>query len=260
MTCQVPSLREPESVMRPSRWLLIAVALGASLPGMFSSSAQTPGTPDDPLFSTFSLVACDPDAQEWGVVTTSKVPSLRSVVPWAKAGVGAVATQASTNKSFGPDGLAWLAKRKSPEDIGKVFQDSDPKIDVRQFGIVDARGNSFAFTGKKCGEWAGHKTGKNYACLGNILAGEAVVNDTAKTFETTKGPLALRLMAALEAGHKAGGDKRTSKVQSSAMIVVHDNTEGKGDAADYVVDLKVDKSPSPVEDLRKLLTENFKKK
>jgi len=243
-----------------ARWLLIGVTLGASLLRMLPSSAQTPAMSDDPLFSTFSLVAYDPVAQEWGVVVTSKVPSLRSIVPWAKAGVGAVATQASTNKSFGPDGLAWLAQGKSPEEIAKVFQESDPKIDVRQFGIVDAKGNSFAFTGKKCGAWAGHKTGKNYACQGNILVGEAVVNDTAKTFEATKGPLALRLMAALEAGNKAGGDKRTYKIQSSAMIVVHDNTEGKGDAADYVVDLKVDKSSSPVEDLRKLLTENYKKK
>lgn len=149
---------------------------------------------------------------------------------------------------------------KTPEEIGKIFQDSDKKIDVRQFGLVDAKGNSFAFTGKKCGVWAGHKTGKNYACQGNILVSEAVVNDTAKTFEETKGPLALRFMAALEAGNKAGGDKRTNKIQSSAMIVVHDNTNGKGGEADYVIDLKVDRSETPVEDLRKLLTEKLKKK
>jgi uncharacterized Ntn-hydrolase superfamily protein len=234
--------------------------LCAALVCILPSSAQTTNASEDPMFNTFSLVAYDPDAQEWGVVVTSKVPSLRNIVPWAKPGVGAVATQASTNKAFGPDGLAWLAKGKTPEEIGKVFQDSDPKIDVRQFGIVDARGNSYAFTGKKCGIWAGHKTAKNYACQGNILVGEAVVNDTAKTFEETKGPLALRLMAALEAGNKAGGDKRTTKIQSSAMIVVHDNTNGKGGAADYVIDLKVDKSETPVEDLRKLLTEKLKKK
>jgi uncharacterized Ntn-hydrolase superfamily protein len=216
--------------------------------------------PEDPFFSTFSLVAYDPDAQEWGVVVTSKVASLRNIVPWAKAGVGAVATQASTNKQFGPDGLAWLAKGKSPEEISKIFQESDGKIDVRQFGIVDSKGNSISFTGKKCGVWAGHKDGKNYACQGNILVGEAVVNDTAKTFEETKGPLALRLMAALEAGNKAGGDKRTNKIQSSAMIVVHDNSGGKGEAADYVVDLKVDRSETPVEDLRKLLTDKLKNK
>jgi uncharacterized Ntn-hydrolase superfamily protein len=245
---------------RQARWLLIGVTFGVSLLSMLPSSAQTPAVADDPFFSTFSLVAYDPEAQEWGVVVTSKVPSLRSIVPWAKPGVGAVATQAATNKSFGPDGLDWLAKGKSPEEIAKIFQESDPKIDVRQFGLVDAKGNSFAFTGKKCGDWAGHKTGKNYACQGNILVGEAVVNDTAKTFEATKGPLALRLMAALEAGNQAGGDKRTNKIQSSAMIVVHDNTGGKGGEADYVVDLKVDKSMSPVEDLRKLLTESYKKK
>jgi uncharacterized Ntn-hydrolase superfamily protein len=248
-------------MIREARWLLVGCTLGAALLCMlFPSSAQPPNTSEDALFNTFSLVAYDPDAQEWGVVVTSKVPSLRNSVPWARAGVGAVATQASTNKQFGPDGLAWLAKGKSPEEIAKLFQDSDAKIDVRQFGIVDAKGNSISFTGKNCGIWAGHKFGKNYACQGNLLVGDAVVNDTAKTFEETKGSLALRLMAALEAGHKAGGDKRTSKIQSSAMIVVHDNSGGQGGVADYVIDLKVDKSMSPVEDLRKLLTEKLEKK
>ncbi len=247
-------------MIREARWLVVGCTIGAALLSMLPTSAQPPSTTDDPLFSTFSLVAYDPDAQEWGVVVTSKVPSLRNIVPWAKAGVGAVATQASTNKQFGPDGLMWLAKGKSPQEISKIFQDSDAKIDVRQFGIVDAKGNSISFTGQKCGNWAGHKFGKNYACQGNILVGEAVVNDTAKTFEETKGSLALRFMAALEAGSKAGGDKRTNKIQSSAMIVVHDNTKGEGGAADYVIDLKVDKSPTPVEDLRKLLTEKLEKK
>jgi uncharacterized Ntn-hydrolase superfamily protein len=245
---------------RQARWLFAGYTLCAALACLLPSQAQSPKASEDPLFNTFSLAAYDPDAKEWGVVVTSKVPSLRNIVPWAKAGVGAVATQASTNRAFGPDGLEWLAKGKSPEEIGKIFQDSDPKIDVRQFGIVDARGNAFAFTGKKCGAWAGHKTGKNYACQGNILVGEAVVNDTAKAFEETKGALALRLMAALEAGHKAGGDKRTTNIQSSAMIVVRDNTNGKGGAADYVIDLKVDKSMTPVEDLRKLLAEKLEKK
>lgn len=240
--------------------LLLSCALYANLVYLLPSWAQTPDSSEDPLFSTFSLVAYDPDHQEWGVVATSKVPSLRTGVPWARAGVGAVATQASTNKAFGPDGLAWLAKGKSPDEIGKIFQESDTKIDVRQFGIVDAKGNAYSFTGKKCGDWAGHKTGKNYACQGNILVGEAVVKDTAKAFEETKGSLALRLMAALEAGNKAGGDKRTNKIQSSAMIVVRDNTGGKGGPADYVIDLKVDKSTNPVEDLRKLLTEKLEKK
>lgn len=244
---------------RQAHWLLVGCLLCAALTFLLPSSAQTPDAAADPLFNTFSLVAYDPEAQEWGVVVTSKVPSLRNSVPWARAGVGAVATQSFTNRAFGPDGLGWLAKGKTPEEIGKIFQDTDKSIDVRQFGIVDARGNAFAFTGKKCGAWAGHKTGKNYACQGNILVGEAVVNDTARAFEETKGSLALRLMAALEAGHKAGGDKRTNKIQSAAMIVVHDNTRGQGGAADYVIDLKVDKSMSPVEDLRKLLTEKLKK-
>src|SRR5438034_9565761 len=111
---------------RPIHWLPFAVILGTCLSILLPSVAQTPA--EDPLFNTFSLVAYDPDAQEWGVVVTSKVPSLRTIVPWAKAGVGAVATQASTNRAFGPDGLEWLAKGKSPEAIGKIFEESDPKM------------------------------------------------------------------------------------------------------------------------------------
>ncbi|HYV39459.1 MAG TPA: DUF1028 domain-containing protein [Gemmataceae bacterium] len=227
-----------------------------------TAKAQQQTEEPDILFSTFSLVGYDPEAKEWGVVVTSVVPTLRDVVPWAKAGVGAVATQASTNKSFGPDGIAWLAKGKSPEEIAKIFKESDKKIDVRQFGIVDAKGNSFSFTGEKCGKWAGHKTGKNYACQGNILAGEAVVNDTAKTFEETKGSLAIRFMRALEAGQKAGGDSRQKpgKVQAAAMIIVHDNTNGKGGKEDYVVDLRIDKDADAVKALAKALDEHLKKK
>src|SRR5262245_56526629 len=183
------------SMNRHARWLVAGYATCAALACLLPSPAQPPNASEDPFFSTLSLVAYDPDAQEWGVVVTSKVPSLRNIVPWAKAGVGAVATQASTNKAFGPMGLLLLSKGVSPEDIAKVFKEVDQKADVRQFGLVDAKGYSFAFTGKKCGVWAGHKTGKNYACQGNILVGEAVVNDTAKVFEETKGPLALRLMA-----------------------------------------------------------------
>jgi uncharacterized Ntn-hydrolase superfamily protein len=245
---------------RQTRWLLIGVALATSLVGVSPASAQTAAASDDPLFSTFSLAAYDPDAQEWGVVVTSKVPSLRNIVPWARAGVGAVATQATTNRSFGPDGLEWLAKGKSREEIGKIFQEADTRIDVRQFGIVDAKGNSFAFTGKKCGEWAGHKTGKNTPARATSWSARRSSTTRRRPSKRPRAPLALRLMAALEAGQKAGGDKRMNKIQSSAMIIVHDNTAGKNDAADYVVDLKVDKSESPVEDLRKLLTENFKKK
>src|SRR5438105_14808741 len=108
-------------MIRQARWLLLGCTLSAALLcSLGHSAAQPPGSSEDPLFSTFSLVAYDPVAQEWGVVVTSKVPSLRNVVPWAKAGVGAVATQASTNKQFGPDGLEWLAKGKSPEEISKI--------------------------------------------------------------------------------------------------------------------------------------------
>ena len=123
---------------RQTTSLLVGYTFCAALALLAPSWAQSPNATQDPLFNTFSLAAYDPDAKEWGVVVTSKVPSLRNAVPWAKAGVGAVATQASTNKKFGPDGLDWLAKGKTPEEIGKIFQESDNNIDVRQFGIVDA--------------------------------------------------------------------------------------------------------------------------
>src|SRR6516165_1837685 len=158
--------------------------------------------------NTFSIVAYDPDNQEWGCAVASRYIAVGAVVPWAKAGSGAVATQAAVNVQHGPNGVELLGKGMSAEDVLKALKDADKGIESRQLGVVDAKGNVAAFTGKNCQAWAGHKTGKNYTCQGNILAGEAVLDDMAKAFEETKGPLAWKLMAALEAADKAGGDKR----------------------------------------------------
>ena len=148
--------------------------------------------PGDAEINTFSIVAYDPEAQEWGVAVASKYLAVGSAVPWAKAKIGAVATQASVNVTLGPNGLDLLAKGMSAEEVLTALRESDKGIESRQLGLVDAMGKSAAFTGKKCIPYAGHKTGENYACQGNLLAGEAVVSDMAKAFETSKGKLAWR--------------------------------------------------------------------
>src|SRR6266852_3407686 len=132
---------------------------------------------------TFSIVAFDPDHKEWGVAVASKYLAVGAVVPWAKAGLGAVATQSYVNVTYGPRGLELLALGKSAEEVVKLLTDADKEKDFRQVGIVDAKGNVASFTGVKCLAWAGHKSGKHYTCQGNILAGEEVVKAMAQTFE-----------------------------------------------------------------------------
>src|SRR5688572_6283439 len=161
-------------------------------------------TPEPEVVATFSVVGYDPDAKEWGVAVASKFLAVGAVVPWAEAGVGAVATQSFANVTYGPKGLELMRKGKSAEETIKALTDDDEGRDSRQVGMIDAKGEAATFTGKKCQAWAGGKTGKHYACQGNILAGPEVVDAMAKAFEEAKGPLAWRLMTALEAGDKAG--------------------------------------------------------
>jgi uncharacterized Ntn-hydrolase superfamily protein len=204
----------------------------------------------DPPVNTFSIVAYDQDRQEWGVAVASKFLAVGAVVPWAKAGVGAIATQSHANTTYGPKGLELLGQGKSAEEVIKLLTEEDEGKAVRQAGIVDAKGSAATFTGSKCTEWAGGKTGKHYACQGNILAGEAVVNDMAKAFEEAKGPLAWRLMAGLEAAEKAGGDKRGK--QSAAILVVRDKA-GYSGFNDRLIDFRVDDHATPVQELARIL-------
>src|SRR5262249_22125716 len=187
--------------------------------------------------NTFSIVAYDPEHKEWGVGVASKYLAVGSVVPWAKAGVGAVATQAAVNTSYGPKGLELMAEGKSAEEAIKTVTEMDKGRDVRQVAMVDAKGNAATFTGDRCNKWAGGKIGSHYACQGNILTGEEVVEAMAKAYEEAKGPLAWRIMAALEAGDKAGGDRRGK--QSAAILVVRDRggADGQNDRA---IDFRVD--------------------
>ncbi len=200
--------------------------------------------------STFSIVACDREAGEWGVAVESKFLAVGPVVPWAAANVGAIATQAYANTSYGPRGLELLRAGLSAEEVVKKLTEEDEEREHRQLGVVDAQGRAAAFTGKACYEWAGHLVGEGYACQGNILASQRVVEAMAEAFETTKGPLADRLIEALRAGQAAGGDRRGQ--QSAALLVVKEKG-GYGGFTDRLVDLRVDDHPQPIEELARLL-------
>lgn len=200
--------------------------------------------------STFSIVACDPGAKQWGVAVQSKFMAVGPIVPWAEPNVGAIATQAMANPDYGPKGLKLLQSGKSAQEALDQLVADDEQRDHRQAGIVDAQGRAAAYTGPECYDWAGHHVGDGYACQGNILAGEAVVGDMAEAFENTDGPLAERLMAALQAAQRAGGDKRGQ--QSAALLVVQERA-GYGGISDKLVDLRVDDHHRPIDELERLL-------
>ena len=210
----------------------------------------------DPV-ATFSILGFDPATGEVGGAVQSRVFSVGNGVLWGEAGVGMVATQAIVDVSYGPKGLALLRAGLNPESILKAIWDSDPDPrpegwtkQGRQFAVIDAKGNTAAFTGPKATTWAGHKQGKFSTAQGNILAGEAVVANMIKAFEETQGHLSMRLMAALDAGQAAGGDTRG--MQSAAMLIV-----GKGLGVwlnnDVVLRLQVDDSSDPFKEMRRLV-------
>jgi len=202
-----------------------------------------------PARATFSIVAYDSTTGELGVAVQSRAFSVGMAVPWADAGVGAIATQASTNESFGPLGLDMLRKGKSAPEVLRALVDSDTGSSHRQLGIVDAHGVSAAHTGKDCSNWAGHRTGPGYSIQGNILAGEAVVADMERAFLASKGELAERLLDALDAGQAAGGDKRG--MQSAAIIVVRPSDQFPEYRTRYV-DLRVEDSKDPIREIRRV--------
>jgi len=201
--------------------------------------------------ATFSIVGYDPVTGDLGVAVESRFFAVGSVVPWAKAGVGAVATQSFANTTFGPKGLQLLEKGLAPAEVLDQLVKSDAQAEQRQAGIVDAQGRTATWTGAKCNAWAGGKTGKNYTAQGNILTGKEVVEAMAASFEASAAlPLADRLVKALAAGQAAGGDSRGQ--QSAALLVVRD----KGGYAGYndrYIDLRVDDHPRPIDELQRLL-------
>lgn len=200
--------------------------------------------------NTFSIVGFDPETGELGVAVASKFLSVGSVVPWAKAGVGAVATQSWANPVYGMRGLELMAEGKTAEETMLILTKEDANPEIRQAGFVDAKGNSATFTGNECYSWAGGITGRNFACQGNILTGPDVVQAMADTFQNSTGDLANRLVQALKAGESKGGDSRGK--QSAALLVVKEKG-GYGGVTDRYIDLRVDDHKEPVDELIRIL-------
>jgi uncharacterized Ntn-hydrolase superfamily protein len=242
--------------------LLLAVLCVLTAPVASAQSGAfslTPALPWPPV-ATFSILGYDPATGEVGGAVQSRVFSVGNGVLWAEAGVGAVATQAIVDVSYGPQALALLRQGMAPRDIiQKVWRDDpDPRPqdwtkEGRQFAVINARGEVAAYTGPKATAYAGDKQGKFCTAQGNILAGEPVVNAMVEAFESTGGHLSFRLLAALEAGQRAGGDKRG--MQSAAMLIVK-----KGGGVwlnnDIVLRLQVDDSEQPIAELRRLVEKN----
>src|SRR5258708_11930437 len=199
---------------------------------------------------TFSIVGYDPETGDLGIAVQSKFLAVGAVVPWAQAGVGAIATQSYANPSYGPRGLELLAARRSAaEELAELLA-GDEQADKRQVGVVDAEGRAATHTGPGCHAWAGGIAGEHFAAQGNILVGAETVTALAETFQRATGPLWQRLVEALAAGQRAGGDSRGQ--QSAALLVVR---AGGGYAGfnDRMIDLRVDDSPQPTEELARIL-------
>ena len=206
--------------------------------------------------STFSIVACDLDTGQMGVAVASRYFSVGSVVPWARAGVGAIVTQADVNVGYGPKAIDLLQQGLSAQQVSDrlLAEDTFPDKDGRQFAISDFNCNVVTHTGPNAPKWAGGKTGKNWAAQGNILVGPQVPEQMGKAFESTSGELAERMYAALAAGDAAGGDKRGR--QSAAMLIVcgkQDMACGRNYNNPRWLYINVDDNPNPFPELRRLL-------
>lgn len=235
---------------------MIRYAALAAFAQSLACLAQVPQDLWNPV-ATFSILGYDPATGEVGGAVQSRVFSVGNGVLWAEAGVGAAATQAIVDVSYGPQALNLLRLGYAPDKIVRLIHESDPDPDPtrwskqgRQFAVMNAKGDYAAFTGPKATEWAGHKGGKYCTAQGNILAGEAVVSGMVEAFEKASGHLSLRLVAALEAGQRAGGDKRG--MQSAAMLIVKKDG-GVWLHNDVVLRLQVDDNPQPISELRRLV-------
>ena len=204
------------------------------------------------MVATYSIVACDLPAGQWGVAVQSKFLAVGSVVPWAAPHVGAIATQSYANPRYGPDGLALLREGRTAEEVIEALTSADEARDERQVGIVDGAGRPATFTGKACHEWAGGRTGDCYAAQGNILVSEATVDALAVTFEANAHlELGQRLIECLAAAQAAGGDRRG---QQSASLLIVEKDAGYAKLSDTVIDLRVDDHERPIAELRRLFS------
>jgi uncharacterized Ntn-hydrolase superfamily protein len=220
--------------------------------------------PADPWFSTFSIITFDPVTKDFGVAVQSRAFAAGAAVPYVKAGVGAVATQASANRQYGPRAIALLEQGLSPSEVVKRITDEDPGRDTRQVGVIDAKGQSAVYTGKHVidrnfdkndpvhfGGYAGHITGRNFSVQGNTLKSEDVLKAMAAAYESGKGTMADRLMDALDAGQSKGGDTRG--MQSGGILVVRPLVPNSESTVERIVDIRVDDAPNPFTELRRLL-------
>ena len=206
----------------------------------------------DPVVATYSIVACDLAAGQWGVGVQSKFLAVGSVVPWAAPHVGAIATQSYANPSYGPDGLALLREGRTAAEVVEALTAADEGRDERQVGVVDGAGRAATFTGEGCHEWAGGRGGAGYAAQGNILVSAATVDALAVTFESNSHlELAERLIECLAAAQAAGGDRRG---QQSASLLVVQKDAGYAKLSDTIVDLRVDDHERPITELNRLFS------
>lgn len=245
--------------------LIPFLVCAASLLAAAWPAAQEPAGAPEPV-ATYSILGFDPATGEIGGAVQSRVFSVGNGVLWGEAEVGMVATQAVVDVSYGPKALALLRAGMTPEATIRAVLDSDPDPGLgknpwpkagRQFAVMDAKGNHAVHTGPEASKWAGHKTGRYCTAQGNILAGEAVVAGMVDAFEKTEGPLALRLMAALDAGEAAGGDSRGR--MSAAMLIVKKNG-GVWLNNDVVLRLQVDHHAEPLQELRRLVEEHLRRR
>ena len=247
--------------MRP---LVLLLALSAVSLGAQQSGPVDPAPTTDPWFGTFSIIAFDPVTNELGVGVQSRAFGAGAAVPYAKPGVGAVATQASANRQYGPKAIALLEQGLSPDEVVKRITDEDDGRDTRQVAVIDTKGRSAVYTGRRVidrnsdpkdpvhlGGYAGHITGANFSVQGNTLASVEVVKAMAAAYEHGKGSMAERLMDALDAGQSKGGDTRG--MQSAGLLVVKPLAPNSANTVERVVDLRVDDAENPFKELRRLL-------
>ena len=243
------------------RAVLVALLVTTSV---YAQDAPRVTLTPDPWFGTFSIIAVDPATNELGVGVQSRAFGAGAAVPYAKPGVGAVATQASANRSYGPKAIALLEQGLSPAEVVKRITDEDPGRDTRQVAVIDVKGRSAVYTGKRVidrnsdpkdlvhlGGYAGHITGENFSAQGNTLASAAVVEAMATAYRAGKGTMAERLMDALDAAQAKGGDTRG--MQSAGILVVRPLPANSESTVERIVDIRVDDSSEPFKELRRLL-------
>lgn len=229
---------------------MLLLAAPAASPRGTQDPAERPDR--EPFFATFSICAVEPDTGVAGVAVTTRVPMVGAVVPWARGGVGAVATQALTRREWGPEALELLAGGLTAEETVRRLVEADPVRDRRQLGVVDRQGRAFAHTGSANGAHAGSRQGPGFTVQGNLLVSQATVDAVAEAFLGSAGSgrdLGDRLIEALAAGQRAGGDRRKGLAQSAALVVSDSRRSG---AFRESLTIRVDEHAEPVAELRRI--------